>query len=267
MAGAEQFAGKPWGADPSPRWNQASYWDDSYRNLLANPHELHRRAWVVYREMFWLVRLLPALGEIPRGPSSPQQTLLDAGCGVSLIPHVLAYWGFQVTAVDLSAQAVEWARRQEPDEVELARCIPAWEVSASGMSATMLEDPEQSLAMLREYRSYRGSLRFLHCDWKDDSLPAGGFGLIYCRNSLRCATKPYWRQSLQRFHDLLAPGGILLLETLNAIDIREEVEEMIREQSFTFMANSNPGFQRVAREQPAARASDRKDVLADWSTG
>src|SRR5262249_766544 len=64
------------------------------------------------------------VGELPR--SSPQ-TLLDAGCGIALIPHVLAFWGFRVTAIDSCPRAVEIASQRQPTEEELARCVPIWD--------------------------------------------------------------------------------------------------------------------------------------------
>jgi hypothetical protein len=92
----------------------------------------------------------------------------------------------------------------------------------------LVEDPERSLDLLRQFRAPGGSLRYLAGDW-DDGLDPGSFDRIYCRNSLRCSTKRYWRRSLRRFHELLAPGGVLLMETVNAIGIQGEAEALADE--------------------------------------
>jgi 2-polyprenyl-3-methyl-5-hydroxy-6-metoxy-1,4-benzoquinol methylase len=177
--------------------------------------------------------MLTHLRAIPVVGSGPGAKLLDAGCGISLIPRVLAFWGFQVTAVDFSVPAIRVAERQAPSEADLARCIPIWDpVSPGSRTLELVEDPERSLQMLRQYRAEGGSVRYLACGWQEcpRSEP---FDLIYCRNSLRCSLKVYWRCSLRCFWELLVPGGVLLLETLNAIGIQDEVEELLAECGFT----------------------------------
>src|SRR5262249_29650806 len=118
-----EFQGSPWNAEPTEDWNRPAYWEDYYLELLAEK-DPWRRGWVVHREVDLLSRMLSAAGELPR---SAPQPLLDAGCGVALIPHVLAFWGFRVTAVDSCAKAVEVASRYQPSEEELTRCVPIWD--------------------------------------------------------------------------------------------------------------------------------------------
>jgi hypothetical protein len=72
---------------------------------------------------------------------------------------------------------------------------------------------------------------------------------------LRCSTRPHWRRSLRRFHELLSPGGVLLLETVNAIGIQDEVEELLAECEFVPLTEA-------AIREPAARY-----VIAVWPTG
>ncbi len=91
-------------------------------------------------------------------------------------------------------------------------------------------------------------------NWHDPCLEPGSFSLIYCRNSLRCSTKSYWRNSLRRFHELLA-SGVLLLENVNAIGIQGEVEELLGSVRFI----STPGKK--------VHPSGSKFVLSRWPTG
>jgi len=220
----DAFRGSPWNAEPTEDWNRPTYWAAYYRELLA-AKDTWRLDLVVLRDVEALIRVLTTAGELPMR-SSPS-TILDAGCGIALIPHILAFWGFQVTAVDSCPQAIEGASRHRPTEEELARCVPIWETCKDWPGAReLVEDPARSVERLRSFKAPGGSVSYLTGDWFDLDLPLGGFAMVHCRNSLGCAIKPYWQRSLSRFHELLSPGGILLLENVNAIDIQDELEEV-----------------------------------------
>jgi hypothetical protein len=79
--------------------------------------------------------------------------------------------------------------------------------------------------------------------------------VVICRNGLRGATKPNWRRSPLRFRDLLVPGGVLLLETQNAVEIQEEVEVLLDECGFAPWVGE------------ARRDSSAKYWIALWPTG
>jgi SAM-dependent methyltransferase len=248
----DAFRGSPWNVKPTEEWNRPAYWAGFYRDLLARP-ESWERGQAVHRHVDLLIRMLAQARELPR--SSPQ-TLLDAGCGIALIPHVLAFWGFQVTAVDASPAAIEVASAHRPGEEELARCVPIWDPVADMPGVReRVEDPARSVQRLRSFRAPGGSVRFLAADWFTPDLRPGAFGVVHCRNSLRCSTKPYWRGSLERFHELLAPGGVLLLEHVNAIGIQDEAEELLAKCGF------------VPLPSKAAREMSAKHVVAMWPTG
>jgi SAM-dependent methyltransferase len=252
MEKPDAFQGSPWNAEPTEDWNRPAYWHDYYRRLLAEA-DPWRREVVVHRHVDLLIRVLSHVGELPR--SSPQ-ALLDAGCGIALIPHVLAFWGFRVTAIDSCPQAVEIATRCQPTEEELARCVPIWDPCKDMPGAReLVEDPARSLKRLRDLQAPGGSVSYTAGDWFAADLPPGAFGVVHCRNSLRCSTKPYWRRSLRRFHELLSPGGVLLLENVNAIGIQDEVEGLLAECGFVPLAAG-------AVREPAS-----KYVVGMWPTG
>ena len=75
---------------PRPRaaedWNHPAYWHEYCGELVAEA-DRWRRGRAIRREVDLLIRMLTEVGELPR--SSPQ-SLLDAGCGIALIPLVLA---------------------------------------------------------------------------------------------------------------------------------------------------------------------------------
>jgi SAM-dependent methyltransferase len=249
----DTFRGSPWNARPTEDWNRSPYWTDYYRELLAEA-DPWRRGLVVHRDIDLLIRMLSEAGEIPRR-SSPQ-TFLDAGCGVALIPHVLAFWGFQVTAIDSCPRAIEVALQHRPSEEELSRCVPVWDPCKDMPGAHVLaDDPARSLQRLRSFKAPGGSVSYIADDWFTADLRPQSFGVVHCRNSLRCSTKPYWRRSLHRFHELLSPGGVFLLENVNAIGIQDEVEELLAECEFV------PLMVGASREPVA------KHVISTWPTG
>ena len=252
MEKQDAFQGSPWNAEPTDEWNRTTYWHDYYQGLLAEA-DPWRRERVIRREVDVLIRMLSDIGELP--PSSPL-TLLDAGCGIALIPHILALWGVRVVAIDSCQVAIEVASQHRPDEGELAQCVPIWDPCEGRPGVReLVEDAARSLHLLRAFKAPGGSVSYLNGDWFAADLQPGTFGVVHCRNSLRCSTKPYWRRSLHRFHDLLTPGGVLLLENINAIGILNEVEELLAECGFVAIALGN------------SRETFVKYAIGKWPTG
>jgi len=65
----------------------------------------------------------------------------------------------------------------------------------------------------------------------------------------------YKRKSLQRFYDLLAPGGICILETLNAVSQISRIRNIAQ----------RTGFSLVEEDKP--RTQYEKYILDLWPTG
>src|SRR5262249_31720838 len=151
------------------------YWERYYRKLLAEA-DPWQRCRVVHREIDLLIQMLTKLGALPR--RSTPQTILDAGCGIALIPHVLAYWGFQVTAIDSCPQGIEVANPLRPSEDELARCVPIWDPCADVPGAReLVEDPARSLQKLRSFQAPGGSVSYIVGDWCSADLRPGAFSM------------------------------------------------------------------------------------------
>jgi SAM-dependent methyltransferase len=252
MVKPDVFQGSPWNAEPTDDWNRPAYWHDYYGELLAEA-DPWRREMVVHRRVDLLIRMLAQAGELPR---SSAQTLLDAGCGIAQIPQLLAFWGFRVTAIDSCPRAIEIASQRPATEEELARSVPIWEPCQDMPGARVLvEDPIRSRTRLKEFQAPGEAVQFIAGDWFAADLPSKSFGVVHCRNSLRCSTKQYWRQSLRRFHELLSPGGVLLLENVNAIGIQDEVEVLLTDSGFVPLAVAVP------------REPSSKYVVSMWPTG
>jgi SAM-dependent methyltransferase len=252
MANWDAFQHAPYNAKPSEDWNRPEHWRDYYSDLLAEA-DPDRRQRIAHHDVNQLVWMLSQAGELPR--TSPQ-TILDAGCGIALTPRVLEFWGFQVTAIDLCPKAIEIASQYEPTEEDLAGCVRILDPCEGRRNVfELVDDPARSLQGLRDLKGLGGSASYLVGDWFSAQLSPAAFGLIYCRNSLRCSTKGYWRRSLSRFRELLAPRGVLLLEHVNAFAVRAEVMELLAECGFMPLSAG-------AVPEPLS-----KYVLSVWPTG
>lgn len=252
----EQFKGSPWNCDSIDQWNQPGYWSDYYRDLLADQQDTIRRKLVVWRDCDRLMHTLSRIGKLPVRDGDDEIKFLDAGCGISALPYVLKAWGFHVMALDTCEEAIQISAKRNPSDEDLAKCIRIWEPSRDYRgSFTLIDDPKKSLERLQYLKVAGGSVSFIHADWLDPSVCTGPFDFIYCRNSLRRSKKPYWRDSIQRFYELLAPRGILILETVNALDLMHEVHGLLRETGF------------VSVEKNPPRDEDHKYVDAYWPTG
>jgi SAM-dependent methyltransferase len=246
-------------ADLEANWNQPGYWQDYYGQLQSDG-DASRQDRLVHKDVDRLIRMLIQVGELP---ANKTRRFLDAGCGVALIPHILSYWGFSVTAVDLSQRSIEFLSKQQPSEEELARCVSIWErVEGTVGEIRGVRDFARSMARLRSFQASGGSASYLIGDWLTLELPPQSFDVVRCFNSLRHSTKAYWHQSLLRFHELLAPGGILLLENLNVFDRQFELETIYRECGFTEI-----DFDYFHSGEPIARVSSAKYVISIWPTG
>jgi|GEM_PF-3758797 len=163
MNQSEAFRGTPWNGTPSADWNLPSYWEPYYRELFSQANS-RRRDRVIHRQIALLIRMLAKIGELPKPNMS--RSFLDAGCGIALIPQVLSYWGFQVTAIDFCAKAIEAAKHLPHNEAELAQCIPSRDFfrEESGQSPHQ-DDFAWPLQKLQSYRSPGGSVAYLVGDW------------------------------------------------------------------------------------------------------
>jgi SAM-dependent methyltransferase len=241
--------------------------------LIKIPFFTHEDKWrfeiVQYCKVNQLLWLFYQLKIIPADISKPCH-VLDAGCGISLIPYIFKYWGLQVTALDICEKSIELARGYNPDESDLAKCILVLEPEpALNGWFKCVDDPERSLAALKKYQSSNGSLSYMAGDWCTAPLKPESFNFIYCRNSLRCSIKSYWRQSLKKFWELLAPQGILLLENQNAIGIKHEVEELVQEEKFLLILKLSL-IDKIDENWSFSKFTDSNNVkyaICFWPTG
>ncbi|KAA3614191.1 MAG: methyltransferase domain-containing protein [Calditrichaeota bacterium] len=245
----DKFIGTPWNSEPNDDFNSQAYWNDYYDKILLD-EKLKELEWAIIVNIENLKKALESLDELPAGDS---KRFLYAGCGISQVPYILSLWGFAVNAIDSSEAAIDIVSNLELRKRDLALSI--YVLDPNEKRTTITNDPKISINELKKYQSTNGTLKFLVMDWFSDKLRPKSFDFVYCRNALRCSTKPYWRKSLKRFNELLKPGGTLILETLNAIGIQDEVRALFKEYKF------------VKPKLDESRNKTNKYIIDDWPTG
>jgi 2-polyprenyl-6-hydroxyphenyl methylase/3-demethylubiquinone-9 3-methyltransferase len=106
---------------------------------------------------------------------SPDEQVLDVGCGSGVVADLLASMGADVTGVDVNAEAIAFA----------------------------------------EANYQRPNLRFRRALVEDLPYPAGSIDRIYCMEVIEHLYEPQVRNLLATFHRLIRPGGVLTLTTPN----------------------------------------------------
>ena len=179
--------------------------------------------------------------------------LLDAGCGVSVWPHLFARLGYDVVALDASRTAIHH-RHPSPADKFLASCLQ------------IVGARERFLA--RQFPP-RGALRYRIGRWEDVRPldPVAPFDVIVCHNGLRRSPKREWRRAARAFVQRLAPGGVLVLENLNAIGVRNEARSLLEREGFTLMTAAEFQGTMHILETALDRDLTKRYVLDFWPTG
>jgi 2-polyprenyl-3-methyl-5-hydroxy-6-metoxy-1,4-benzoquinol methylase len=127
--------------------------------------------------------------------------VLDFGCGTGYGSALLAQSGAQVTALDIDARAIAWARATHA----------------------------------------RHAIDFLRSDDFGESLPEATFDLITCFEMIEHVTESDQHRTLASLARLLKPGGLLLMSTPNPEVTRRygenpfHLREMTREEFLSFL--------------------------------
>lgn len=250
------FIGRPFLAEAREAWNRPDHWRPFYRgrqeNWLATA-SVRRGMGVAMAEV--------VLDFLLHARATGARCVLDAGCGECLTVPLLAHMGFVAAGIVFCPEVIELMQRRPWGEEDLSGIMPMWErgspgaILGSGFS-TWVDRPGLAVAQVRALASPGGQATWRAVDWNDPTLPEGHYDVILCRNGLRCATKAYWRRSLRSFHRLLAAGGLLVLQHINAIGIREEVVALLAEEGFQAVRGPGEGATR-----------DGRRVFGYWPTG
>jgi len=114
---------------------------------------------------------------------------------------------FEILGTDVDANAVASARRARYAEGAFADATPAVRDMYFPVSdGVRIPSPE-----------IRRLVSFQRADLLDSARPAGRVSLIVCRNVIIYFTRPAQEWLFQRFHDVLHPGGFLVLGKVETI--------------------------------------------------
>ena len=217
--------------NPINEWNLSSIWDLFYQELMSGDapigfDEVHESfpgalTWLFLTEEF---------------PPHLPKTFLDVGCGISLNPHLMAFIGFEVTAVDFSYQAISYACKLKPNDDELINYLYSiYPLNYKDGKSYSRHKRNSYLKQLRKSQTKRGSVTYIQGDWLYVHLPKEAFNIIFCDKGLRRATKNYWLRSLIKFRQLLSPGGILIIDNGTWYGIPHDVRECFSQFGYTFL--------------------------------
>lgn len=212
---------REWNLRTVDEWGQAAYWDDRYREKIAD------------RYRFWEHRdIRPVMATLDRFAQWPMRRVLDAGCGISVIPDLLAFWGYDVTAIDLSATAIAFANARTVTTADFVACLQHLErpispphdttptaASATAASATAF-GPDADMAwrekLVNSRAAWGGSLQRMVGDWNSPALPANHFDLVLGFHAFTGASLAFATDALKSFKRVLRPGGVVVLDHVNS---------------------------------------------------
>lgn len=242
-------------------WESESKWDSYYQKVIKLPADDFDKKSSLFKEYDSLMTTLPEL------TSWEINSILDAGCGISLMPYVLEYWGYQVTAIDISKSAIKFLKGFSPTESELARCLRINEPYLDfkdklppGINISMVvDDIEKTTPFLKNNYVSGGSLNFIAGDWNSPNLPSSSFDLIHGLNNFNRADYSFVAKSIKSFKRLLKPGGILVLCNQCVFsDVGGRIDEILMTEGFS---------QFPSQDSTAQRDKSKKYVLANWNLG
>ncbi|GFE58555.1 protein-glutamate O-methyltransferase CheR [Geobacter sp. AOG1] len=160
-----------------------------------------------------------ATGEQPGQLNDMRLRILSAGCSTGEEPYTVAMtvleglrypraWEIDIVAGDLSESCLEIARRGSYETARLKgipKMLQKKYMDASDDGATFRED-------------VRRLIRFMHLNLNDvmqsdgggDTLPAGAFDIVLCRNVMIYFSSACQQQLVNSLYRIIAPGGYLL---------------------------------------------------------
>lgn len=190
----------PTNVNDAAAWDR--YWQDQVDHRVSSFHDMFLRD-------ERLVRFMTAL---------ESQSVLCAGNGLSIEPYVLAYAGFQVTAVDLSVWATQlqqnWQPRSKSLKNHLYGRISSRIIIRRSFSNTvrqlgwLLSDVKKHI--LNPVKRKGGTLKFLAGDLLDPEFCEGPFDTVIERRTVQLYSGAERDRILERLTTRLAPQGIFV---------------------------------------------------------
>ncbi len=126
-----------------------------------------------------------------------------------------AAWDFRLLATDLSDRVIDQARQGVYERKALG------DVSEELLRRHFVPIKNSQYDEWQVKPELRTPVSFAHLNLMGDWPMSGPFDVIFCRNVMIYFDKPTQEKLINRFHDLLGPGGYLLIghsESINGLD-------------------------------------------------
>jgi len=177
------------------------YWKNQVDHKVAGFYDM-------FLEDESLARLMIALG---------MQTVLCAGNGLSIEPHVLAYAGFKVTAADLSVWASQCGQHWRPQSKFLKDHLygsislrPFWLSPSYAVRKLRWLIRDINKHLLNPVKCKGGTLKFLTGDLLNPEFCPGPFDTVIERCTAQLYSGAERNRILERLTARLAPQGVFV---------------------------------------------------------
>lgn len=247
---------------PVPRkekrsWCSPERWNDYYNHFGDDDWRVSRPSECRF-----------ASEEIERCFQGRRISILDAGCGLSLIPEVLRYWGHDVTAVDLSSSAIDLNRARDVTAKEMAECIqiliPIEDSLYTFPCFHLDKDPAKKIELLESKKRSGGRLEWIAGDYRTDTVCSGPYDFILNLNGIKGASNKEAKSILQALYERVKPGGLVVESNINAIARQEYIEGLAKAIGFQLI----PCIWLGAEIEPLDIQTEcKKSIVCYWPTG
>lgn len=212
--------------DPPTKVGPAEFWDERWEKTLSKASVRYDRVRLPLSPFLQLVDWL----ERPKW-----RRVLVVGCGISTEPALLAWLGYEVIAIDVSAVAIDHLEKNPATRKELASWMRLRPDPSNDENRAF--DTEEALAVLGSAPT--GSLQLLCVDFRDYA-PAEGFDVVYCPWSWQCLDLDGRRELAQRAFAWTVPGGACRIATQNSTKEQSiELDRVFQEAGFFDRRDNN----------------------------
>lgn len=174
----------------------------------------------------------PVRAALPRMRTQNARTVLSVGCGVALDVRAFAAAGFAVTALDVSAVAIRYARTTELTSKSTPHYLDRSDLCSGG------------------------SLEFVLADLFDTAQCPGPYDVVICRNTLQYFQYAgRLRAALNAVVGRLAPAGFLFIGTHGAIPAFDAIDDLLIESGFRLVRGWDVQPADLFPKRPAERVA------------
>jgi hypothetical protein len=255
----DEDAAKPALTPPPDDWDNASAWDDYWRDIIEQRSVLQFHA---------LQRCLPLWDDVGRLRRRGVHRLLLAGNGVSVEGHALAHMGFEVTALDVSPRACNFVRDFPVEPIHLAQFLQEFRAVHDDLFGGKVFEPDERRSLARVKREFRaGGSLVATCADMFTYTPMMPFDVMVANRSIQGFSSERVASLARRFYEWTAPGGLCIIETLNLCHggCADALEEEFRRAGFVRATGAVAIKRRTADWLRGSLRSEKRVLFAHGS--